>query len=283
MSYPNLPWPTIFLPILQDSAKPQLNMPPANSSNNNSEPYKGRPSQFDSIPVLEQSFNALQIHPQGHAHHNSDSNFVGGFSPGYSMPTRPPQSIAPTPPLPRPPAQFAPPNVSGPSQRPRPPSMPLPETSHSAPQSLTMQMALRPPHEQNGFLSPHTAARPSTTGNVSAPNLNIRHSLPSTPNPKPTRRRASSVTSSGSTSTAQQCAGITKAGKRCTRQVKNGPALSKTYDPVESDEVERFCFQHSKELLVPSGFYARKNGEWIDFDSTSSTIFQELRSGTTEP
>lgn len=265
--------------MFQDSEKPNPR-PPTNPPSN-SQHYNDRPPQLDSIPDLEQSLNALQLaRPHDHGH-NSDSRFVGGFAPGY--PTRPPHnppSPTPIPPLPRPPTQSIQPSMPGSNKLPRPPSMPLPETSHSAPQSLTMQMALRPPHEQNinGFLSPNAAARPtSTTGSVSisSPNLNLSHSQPSTPPTKPTRRRASSTsTPSTSTATTQQCAGITKAGKRCTRQVKNGPALSKAYDTIDSDVVERFCFQHTKELLVPSGFYARKNGEWVDFDCASSTLPQ---------
>lgn len=68
-----------------------------------------------------------------------------------------------------------------------------------------------------------------------------------------------------------QCAGTTKAGKQCSRMVKTAPALSqKLDDGDDSDEetnapLEVFCYQHTKELLVSSGCYARKNGEWIDF------------------
>jgi hypothetical protein len=61
-----------------------------------------------------------------------------------------------------------------------------------------------------------------------------------------------------------RCSGVTKAGKQCTRTVKTGPALS-TVDPDLA--VERFCFQHSKELMKPTGFYSRKErkDKWVNF------------------
>jgi hypothetical protein len=54
--------------------------------------------------------------------------------------------------------------------------------------------------------------------------------------------------------------------------VKVAPALSQQIneedddsDDSEPNELERFCFQHTKELLTSSGCYARKNGEWVEF------------------
>ncbi|PPR02199.1 hypothetical protein CVT24_011426 [Panaeolus cyanescens] len=72
---------------------------------------------------------------------------------------------------------------------------------------------------------------------------------------------------SPSSPTPDQCAGVTKAGKRCTRKVKGGPALA-AYDFDNSEtNLAKFCHQHSKELMGPSGYYARKNGEWVDFET----------------
>ncbi|THV07967.1 hypothetical protein K435DRAFT_815212 [Dendrothele bispora CBS 962.96] len=88
---------------------------------------------------------------------------------------------------------------------------------------------------------------------------------------KPGRLRASSTPPSPITSTISssssdevtQCAGVTKAGKRCTRQVKCGPAYS---NAVPDDKtIKRFCHQHAKEILTPSGFYTHSTGRWIDF------------------
>ncbi|KAF9053206.1 hypothetical protein BJ165DRAFT_1413440 [Panaeolus papilionaceus] len=71
---------------------------------------------------------------------------------------------------------------------------------------------------------------------------------------------------SGTSTPPDQCAGVTKAGKRCTRKVKGGPALA-SYEMDEGEpNLARFCHQHSKELMGPSGYYARKNGEWVEFE-----------------
>lgn len=38
-------------------------------------------------------------------------------------------------------------------------------------------------------------------------------------------------------------------------------------DAEEDDPpIEVFCFQHTKELLGPSGYYARKDGKWVKFE-----------------
>lgn len=64
----------------------------------------------------------------------------------------------------------------------------------------------------------------------------------------------------------EQCSGVTKAGKRCTRMVRARQAN----DSEDSDSaIPRFCYQHSKELMAPSGYYARKNGVWVKFEGDS--------------
>ncbi|GJJ12248.1 hypothetical protein Clacol_006489 [Clathrus columnatus] len=89
------------------------------------------------------------------------------------------------------------------------------------------------------------------------------------------RPRASSTPTSPTSPTARsssspltvQCAGTTKAGKRCTRQVKTPPLVS-YFMPSDDDEpIERLCFQHNKEVLQPTGFYSRKAGgaRWVEF------------------
>ena len=59
-----------------------------------------------------------------------------------------------------------------------------------------------------------------------------------------------------------QCSGHTKAGKRCTRLVKVGPPLAIVHP--DADGVERFCFQHVKDVFCKSGFYL-KGKEQEDF------------------
>ena len=191
-----------------------------------------------------------------------ESAFVGGFHPGY-IPTDTPQP------------QKTPSNTVSP-----PPAMPIPWGRLNGRHSLTMQMALRPQggHPPSSHRPPSLLAVPSpipppfdTTSTPTTP-LNTNYSEPPT---TPTKFNISH-TSSAPTSPSQagavshQCAGVTKVGKRCTRRVKAGPALSRALESEESlrggsAPIERFCFQHTKELLRPSGYYARKNGVWVDF------------------
>lgn len=60
-----------------------------------------------------------------------------------------------------------------------------------------------------------------------------------------------------------QCSGQTKAGKRCTRLVKVGPPLVIIHP--DADDVERFCFQHVKDVFSQSGFYLKGN-DFIKFE-----------------
>lgn len=159
---------------------------------------------------------------------------------------------------------------------PIPPAMPIPEVpKNTQQQSLTMQMALRPVEETAS--SPHYDALSPRSQTVSPTRLVPVAASVSAPRPAPpivyaslaTPKRPRAVSSpviSSNSSTSEQCAGITKADKQCTRMVKLGPALSHSYDSdSDSQPVEKFCFQHAKELLIPSGFASRKTSEWILF------------------
>ena len=47
-----------------------------------------------------------------------------------------------------------------------------------------------------------------------------------------------------------------------------------TNDSEDNDSaIPRFCYQHSKELLVPSGYHARKNGVWVKFEGNSPFFY----------
>jgi len=107
---------------------------------------------------------------------------------------------------------------------------------HSLVQSLN-ELSLGIKHA----LHPHDATQPSAS---------------SSPNAKPAS--AGGRPSKSKKGSDDQCSGVTKAGQRCTRMVK--------IEDDDDESEERFCHQHSKELLGPSGFYARKNGEWVKFD-----------------
>lgn len=86
------------------------------------------------------------------------------------------------------------------------------------------------------------------------------------------RKRVSSEPPSPSDEKKDQletrCSGQTKAGKRCTRLVKIGPPLAIVHPDAE--DVERFCFQHAKDVFSQSGFYLKGEGrtEFIKFEGT---------------
>ena len=81
------------------------------------------------------------------------------------------------------------------------------------------------------------------------PDISIHSDSPETKRPKPSRKKVPNK-SDGKT----QCAGITRKGERCTRQVKDEPWLN-VIDPDAN--AERFCFQHLTEIQEPKGFYSQ--------------------------
>jgi hypothetical protein len=163
-------------------------------------------------------------------------------------------------------------------------AMPVPEPALGGWQdsSLTMQYALMNDLQtRSGFLSPDSLPpRPHSESQLPPPNFGMSVSAISPPPARlnPRRTRSASTPPSASSASAAgggtQCSGVTKAGKRCTRVVKTGPALLSVSPDAE---IERFCHQHTKEVLVPSGFYSRKIvDKWIDFDSLSYISFRSL-------
>ncbi|KAJ3813361.1 hypothetical protein F5876DRAFT_87104 [Lentinula aff. lateritia] len=212
------------------------------------------------------------------------------------------------PPLPRPPAmQFPNPavDVSAPSltmqyaqQQPPPPQQILNPyggglTGYGTPPARPYSAPAPPgfPHPASSpypspYPSPSPSGAPPLPSSPTRPVLNTQFNSPSAglkQQGAPGRRRASSTPptpTAGVTGVSGhiQCSGVTKAGKRCTRLVKGGPALVNVWgaNSPTSGDVERFCHQHAKELLGPSGFYARKQHrdgrqgqglqEWIDFN-----------------
>jgi hypothetical protein len=160
--------------------------------------------------------------------------FVGGFNPGYAPPIGSYQGSS-----------------SGPQVM-----MPMPVPGGRM--SMTMQHALdlasgASPNLLSTYSPP---SRPQSTSNSAA-------SRPK-PSTSPSRPRASSVPPTPTSPPSEnQCEGITKTGKRCTRQVKDGHPLNISHPDAN---VERFCHQHSKEVLSPSGFYARNGEAWIKFE-----------------
>jgi len=182
--------------------------------------------------------------------------------------------------------------------------MPTPNRGGSG-QSLTMKYAqedLRPPVPPKDF--PRKPSLPPTNSNVHRQGVptvpdpityQIRSSSdaslprpfpvsqPSTPakpgiSPGPIldtppidkRKRGSSEPPSPSDEKKDQsevqCSGHTKAGKRCTRLVKVGPPLAIVHP--DADGVERFCFQHVKDVFCKSGFYlkGKEREDFIKFE-----------------
>lgn len=196
---------------------------------------------------LVHSFNSLAL---SNKPNHPSPEFVGGFH----LPCAPTK-----------------PSESGSAPSPHP--APIPHTSPPGKYSLTMQMALRPedynlPSSTIPQSSFQQSAMPS---NTTAMIPNPETSSPALTPQKPTSSNSTSQSSSPQVFTnSQQCAGLTKSGKRCTRQVKSRPALfhaleNANHPDFRDQPIELFCFQHSKELMGPSGFYARKNGVWVNF------------------
>lgn len=181
-----------------------------------------------------------------------------------------------------------------------PVQMPTPDQGGSE-QSLTMkyaQGALSPPVPPKDF--PRKPPSSSTDPNSSAFNNTIYQIFPSSdtnlPHPIPVsqpctparpgvspgsildtpliekRKRVSSEPPTPSDEKQDQlelqCSGQTKAGKRCTRLVKIGPPLAIVHPDAE--DVERFCFQHVKDVFSQTGFYLKgeERTEFIKFEGT---------------
>jgi hypothetical protein len=231
---------------------------PDSSKASHKDAQEGGKGSGSAVPVddLVQGFDNLALSGGG----NQSDHFVGGFHPRYHtvLNSQPYTASSTT-------SRFDLPI-------PVPPAMPIPYVPKNGRQSLTMQMALRPPNAE--LLSPYQStlnsrSHPVThapfapvTASVSAPRP-VPLTAPSAP-VKHQRPRAAS--SPGISSVSEQCAGITKANKQCSRRVKLGPALTHLYD--DNDDYpppEVFCHQHQAELLHPSGFFSRKTRKWIAF------------------
>lgn len=180
--------------------------------------------------------------------------FVGGFNPGH----------------------FSPPSL------PRPPAMPMPVPLHSTDgrTSKTMQYALHESSEPPSFLNipsplgsrPQSMPPPAHTTAYDSPFLSPQPTPGASPSAGPPPKAKPRPRRSNSAPTVETCAGFTKAGKRCTREVKSrGPAFSYRImgdevdvdgNPSSEGAVERFCHQHIKDFIggvgSVTGFYARK-------------------------
>ncbi|CAE6427510.1 unnamed protein product [Rhizoctonia solani] len=183
-------------------------------------------------------------------------------------------------PLPRPPALHpalaenalptTPPRVSNPYAPPR--HMPMPQPDIPASDLLMPEAILDPVPPPSRIpwppplpITPYRPAdRPYFNGfsTPQPPRPDSISPYPKGNSDKPAKPRAASVPPAD-TAPDTQCSAITKAGKRCTRQVKSGPALIYQAPGVLLD---RFCFQHTKDVLQPTGFYSHaKANTWVTF------------------
>jgi len=123
------------------------------------------------------------------------------------------------------------------------------------------------PSSDTSLLRPFPASQPSTPAKPGVP----PGPIPDTP-PIDGRKRGSSEPPSPSDEKKDQseiqCSGQTKAGKRCTRLVKIGPPLAIVHP--DAKDVERFCFQHVRDVFSQSGFYLKRKeqAEFIKFEGT---------------
>ncbi|OCH89104.1 hypothetical protein OBBRIDRAFT_713073, partial [Obba rivulosa] len=91
---------------------------------------------------------------------------------------------------------------------------------------------------------------------------------------------------------AVQCSGIKQDGTRCLRKVKVGPALTRLNPDIELD---RFCHQHAKQFLEPTGTYLEdkmtKKKVWIEYGpfipkylqlDTQAALREEMRKSRSE-
>jgi len=160
-----------------------------------------------------------------------------------------------------------------PKDFPRKPSL-LPTNSNgrlqgnpAIPDHITYQLR---PSSDTSLPRPFPASLPSTPAK---PDVSPGLAFDITPIDK--RKRGSSEPPSPSDEKKDQseiqCSGQTKAGKRCTRLVKVGPPLAIVHPDAE--DVERFCFQHVKDVFSQSGFYLRRKeqDEFIKFEGARSS------------
>ncbi|KAJ7090317.1 hypothetical protein B0H15DRAFT_838095 [Mycena belliarum] len=235
-----------------DSRPPRPLPPPKPTPNYHGSDHGVYTIRPDPASDFVQSFDRLKLSSASPNASRPQNEFIGGFHPGHFS----------SDPLPRPPA------------------MPMPIPSMNGRTSMTMQYALHesPPN----FLNvpsplgsrPQSLPPPAHSGVHDSPFLPPQPTLNTSESPSagtPTRTKPR-PRRSNSAPTVETCAGFTKAGKRCTREVKSrGPAFSYRAgaDDIDIDgnissegAVERFCFQHIKDFIgglgSATGFYARK-------------------------
>ncbi|THH10004.1 hypothetical protein EW145_g1625 [Phellinidium pouzarii] len=227
---------------------------------------------------LLEALSALNISGQT----KQKQGFIGGFRHEPTNPDTDHKGYFPPVPPPFP----APSHVKSPMvPLPRPPAMlyTMPEPQLYTP-SRTMRYALQSPDgpSNSALLHPNLSAPsfpPRSTSDCPRPSLSTdsspergqrlnasRHARPRADSTSSAPPSTSADSPSGRKKAIDeriQCNGMTKKGERCSRQVRADPPLN-IVDPAAP--TERFCFQHQKEVMEPSGFYSRTGTrKWVEF------------------
>ncbi|XP_006458443.1 hypothetical protein AGABI2DRAFT_134173 [Agaricus bisporus var. bisporus H97] len=158
---------------------------------------------------------------------------------------------------------------------------PVDDLSVAAPSPpLTPQ---NPAHRRAQTRPNSTTASPSPAEVSSQSTTPVKLSLSSGSSP-------SQISSPSHQTCLVQCSGFTKAQKQCARMIKTDSLIGDS-----SRQIERFCHQHTKEVLINSGYYSKRNDNWVDFnlwicpylqESTQATLRAEMvkaRSAQDEP
>lgn len=172
----------------------------------------------------------------------------------------------------------------------QPPRASLPARPHSDPPESATGRKPRPLHQ---YSSPSTPKRvPSGNQTPSSGQYQARlDAIGTAASISPRRRAASTPTSpiqpSISASSSQspsissrttsnagsvQCSGRTKSGARCRRMVKGQVPLGRI-NPDADQELERYCHNHTKEILDTTGYYFGQ--EYVTFEDWIPGYLQE--------
>ncbi|KAL5511904.1 hypothetical protein ACEPAH_5122 [Sanghuangporus vaninii] len=261
---------------------------PGSSASNRHDGKKLYEATPPPVPDKDELVGKLQgLSLDAHKGKDPRAEFVGGFKHGPANPDAGRTATGPpTPAFPNPEVRTSATSSSfAPGPLPSPPlKMPFPVPFHYEP-SRTMQFALsadsasptylelepnpsghkKPPRPPKILARPHSD-EPKTIGHLAASPAYL--DIPRPVSSPPMTPTASKTSSSGRSTPVKggdertQCSGTTKKGERCTRQVKADPPLSVVNPDLP---VERYCYQHRKEVNSQTGFYSRRTKDWVDF------------------
>lgn len=142
------------------------------------------------------------------------------------------------------------------------------------PQARLNDRRLHVVHPEMQWARAKTGSHPPPCAFIETPSRAQARSAPelSTPSSRPASSRRSfapSSPASPSSSTSVRCAGFTKTGQPCKRQVKAAAPVYRLGESMGEPE-RRFCKDHVRSVCAAKGFYWRGRADtadkWIDFD-----------------